>query len=160
MSDWRTRWNGLARRERLFLAVGGGFVIAVLVFVVAIEPAWRDRARWSAELPALRDAAAKVEGLRDAATALRNRGQGVESGAAMREAARAALARAAITAEADLTPEGALVVTARAVPAAAWLPWLEAFARDARLRIASARIASASAPGLVDADVRFAAPAR
>jgi general secretion pathway protein M len=160
VNAWRTRWNGLARRERLFLAAGGTFVMLALVFVVGIEPAWRERARLSAELPALRDAAAKVEALRDTATALRGRGQAVESGAAMRDAARAALARGAISAVADLGPDGALVVTARGVPAAAWLPWLEAFARDARLRIASARIAATSAPGLVDADVRFAAPAR
>jgi general secretion pathway protein M len=160
MSAWRTRWNGLARRERRFLAIGGGFAAVALVFVVAIEPAWQDRTRLSAELPALRDAAAQVEALRDTATALRGRGVAVESGAALRDAARAALGRAAIAAVAELSPEGALVVTARAVPAALWLPWLEAFARDARLRIASARIASTSAPGLVDADVRFAASAR
>jgi type II secretory pathway component PulM len=160
MSAWRTRWNGLARRERLFLTVGGAIVTIALVFVGAIEPAWRDRARLSVELPALRDAAAKVEALRDTAIALRGRGQAVESGAAMRDAARAALARAAIPATAELGPDGALVVTARAVPAAAWMPWVEAFARDARLRIASARVAATSAPGVVDADVRFAAPAR
>jgi len=160
VSAWRTQWNGLARRERVFVATGALIVAVLLLIVVAIEPAWQERKRLSAELPALRDAAARVEALEDAAAALRGRGRAVESGAALHDAARASLARATLSATADLAPDGALIVTARAVPAASWLPWLEAFARDARVRISTARIARTSASGIVDADVRFAVPAR
>ena len=160
MSAWRTRWNGLARRERVFVASGATILAIAFLFVVGIEPAWRDRMRLAVELPALRDAAARVEALEDTATALRGRGRAVESGAALRDAARVSLTRAALSATADLSPEGVLVVTAHAVPAATLLPWLESFARDARIRVATARIAATSAPGLVDADVRFAVPAR
>ncbi len=160
MSPWRIRWNGLARRERVFVASGATLLAITFLFVVAIEPAWHDRTRLMAELPGLRDAAARVEALKDTATALRGRGRSIESGAALRDAARASLARAALSGTADLSPEGALVVTAHAVPAATLLPWLESFARDAHLRVATARIAATAAPGIVDADVRFAVPAR
>jgi len=160
VSAWRLRWNGLARRERVFVAAGSMLLTMALLFVVAIEPAWRDRTRVAVELPALRDAAAEVEALRDVAMALRGGGRAVESGAVLRDAARGSLARAAIPAAADLSPEGAVVVIVRAVPAATWLPWLESFARDARVRIATARVAGTSEPGVVDADVRFAVPSR
>lgn len=160
MSAWRVRWNGLSRRERAFVAAGATLLTVAFLFVVAIEPAWHDRTRLAAELPALRDAAARVEALKDTATALRGHGRSVESGAALRDAARASLARTALPGTADLSPDGALVVAAHAVPAAALLPWLESFARDAHLRVATARIASTAAPGIVDADVRFAVPAR
>ena len=127
MIAWRIRWNGLARRERVFVASGATILAVAFLFVVAIEPAWHDRMRLATELPGLRDAAARVEALKDTAMALRGRGRSVESGAALRDAARMSLARAALSATADLSPDGALVVTAHAVPAATLLPWLEFF---------------------------------
>lgn len=39
MSDLRTRWNGLAPREKLWVAAAAALVVAVLVWWVAVGPA-------------------------------------------------------------------------------------------------------------------------
>lgn len=156
---WRTWWQGLARRERIALVVGASVVAAALLYAVAVEPAWRERARLLRELPKLHDAAAQVAALKDAALALRAQGLGTASGAALRDAAQQSAARAGLAASIALAADGTLTVSTRGASADAWFAWLEAFARDARLHVVAVK-ASRTAAGIVDAEARLSAAGR
>ena len=70
----RAWWQGLARRERMLVAGAAVLVLAALVYLLAVEPAWKTRARLAAELPRLRAQAAEVEALAQEARQLAKRG--------------------------------------------------------------------------------------
>src|SRR5581483_5058575 len=70
----RQWWLGLSRRERIGTAGAASFVLAALLFLVAIEPAWRTRERLAGDLPRLRAEAAQMEALRLEARRLKERG--------------------------------------------------------------------------------------
>jgi general secretion pathway protein M len=71
---WQSWWKGLAARERLLLAVGAAVLGLGLVWMLAVQPAWRTLARAPAELDRLdlqlqdmRKLAAEVQQLRGVA---------------------------------------------------------------------------------------------
>ena len=71
MSALRARWDALAVRERTALALAGGAVALMLVWSVAIQPAWRtlrvapaERARLEAQWLAMQQLAAEARSLR------------------------------------------------------------------------------------------------
>ena len=49
----RVLWRGRTRRERLFLALAAALLAFTLVFLLAVQPAWRTIVRAPAELDAL-----------------------------------------------------------------------------------------------------------
>ena len=59
----RAWWIGLGRRERALTAVAGSFVLLALLYLVALEPAWKSRVRLDAELPRLRAQVAEIDAL-------------------------------------------------------------------------------------------------
>ena len=151
MKRW---WTTLSLRERAAVLAAAGLVFMALLILVAIEPAWRTRARLTAELPRLQAEAAEVRALALEAKRLKGRALTVESPEQM----RAAVAR--LLAEKRLEPtlreaEGRLVYSVKRADAAAWVGWLNEVSSALPLRVASAQVTRAG-PGVVDAEVALA----
>ena len=151
MKRW---WTTLSLRERAAVLAAAGLVFMALVILVAIEPAWRTRARLSAEVPRLQAEAAEVRALALEAKRLKGRALTVESPEQM----RAAVAR--LLAEKRLEPtlreaEGRLVYSVKRADAAAWVGWLNEVSSALPLRVTSAQVTRAG-PGVVDAEVALA----
>lgn len=151
MKRW---WTTLSLRERAAVLAAAGLVFMALLILVAIEPAWRARARLTAELPRLQAEAAEVRALALEAKRLKGRALTVESP----EQTRAAVAR--LLAEKRLEPtlreaEGRLVYSVKRADAAAWVGWLNEVSSALPLRVTSAQVTRAG-PGVVDAEVALA----
>ncbi|HJV10588.1 MAG TPA: type II secretion system protein GspM [Burkholderiales bacterium] len=151
MKRW---WTTLSLRERAAVLAAAGLVFMAFLVLVAIEPAWRTRARLTAELPRLQAEAAEVRALALEAKRLKGRALTVESP----EQTRAAVAR--LLAEKRLEPtlreaEGRLVYSVKRADAAAWVGWLNEVSSALPLRVTSAQVTRAG-PGVVDAEVALA----
>ena len=157
----RTWWFGLARRERMLTAAGASFALLALLYLIAIEPAWKARERLGAELPRLRAQATEVESLAREAKQLKGRGVAAESAGATKDSIEQSLARANLTGVGvAVLDERRLSVSAKGVPVTQWLAWAEETARESRLRIATARISRTSIRAVVDAEATFEVAAR
>jgi general secretion pathway protein M len=154
----RQWWIGLSQRERMATSIGAGLVVVVVIYVLALEPAWRARARLSAELPRLRAEAAEVDALAQEAKRLRTRTLAVESPEQLKAALNRLLAEKQIV---GITirdgDDRRVLISARRVEAAAWLAWMKEVSSELPLRVASARI-SRIAPGVIDAELALAPP--
>jgi general secretion pathway protein M len=153
MPRLREWWTGLSRRERIATALAVALVVAAALYLVAIEPAWRARARLAGDLPRLRAQAAEVDALSQEAKKLGVRAAPAESPAQ----ARAALAKLAAqknlaSASVQEGEDQRLVVAVRNADATSTLALLRDASSELPLRISAARI-SRTAPGVVDADV-------
>jgi general secretion pathway protein M len=142
-------------------AVAASFALLALLYLVAIEPAWKARERLEAELPRLRSQAAEVDALAQEAKRLAGRGAAVESAAAAKVALEQSLARANLTGvSVAVLDERHLAVSAKAVPVTQWLAWAEEAARESRLRISDVRISRTPIRAMVDAEATFEIAAR
>ena len=154
-------WLGLARRERAMTAAAASFVLLALLYLIAIEPAWKARERLGAELPHLRAQAAEVNSLAQEARQLTSRGVAVESAATARVALEQSLARANLGGvRVAMLDERRVAVSAKTVPVTQWLAWAEEAARESRLRIAAVRISRTAVRAAVDAEATFEISAR
>ena len=152
----RAWWQGLSRRERAMSAAGGALVLVALLYLLAIEPAWRSRARLGAELPKLRAQLAEVDALAQEAGRLKGAGVGAESAAAARTALEQSAARGNLGAvRIAVIDERRVSASAKGVPAWQWLAWLEQTARESRLRIAQVKISRTPTRAVVDAEATF-----
>ena len=152
----RAWWQGLSRRERIITAAGAALVAAVLLYLIAIEPAWKARARLAAELPKLRAQAAEMDALAQEAGRLKGAGVGAESAAAAKTALEQSAARGNLGAvRIALLDEQRLSANAKSVPAWQWLAWLEQTARESRLRIAHAKVSRTPTRAVVDGEATF-----
>ena len=154
----RPWWTGLSQRERIATSIGTGLALAVVIYVLALEPAWRARARLSGELPRLRAEAAEMDALAQEAKKQRTRTLAVESP----EQVKAALTR--LLAEKHIAgasirdgDDRRLLLSVKRAEAAAWLAWMKDVSSELPLRVATARITRAG-PGLIDAEVALAPP--
>ena len=152
MRQW---WIGLARRERGGVLAAALFVLATLVYLVAIEPAGRTRARLTAELPRLQAEAAEMRALALEAKQLKSRVLAVESPEQTRAAVTRLLAEKKIADSVLREADGRVVLTLKRADAASWLAWLNEVSSALPLRVSSARVSRAG-PGLVDAEVALA----
>ena len=149
----RSWWSGLARRERFMILAAVSVIAAALLYVAAVEPAWRERARLRRDLPQLQEQAAQVDALRAEALAL-GAGGGA-TGVADRAAAEQSLARAGFSG--TVRGDGArLEVSVRGAAAQAWFAWLDSYVRESRLRVVRVRVNRTAGSGMVDADAALA----
>lgn len=153
MTRLREWWTGLARRERIAAAAAALFLAVAALYLLAIEPAWRVRARLATDLPRLRAQLVEMDALALEAKKLRTRAVTAESpaqakAALVKLAAEKNLASASIQ---DGTDQR-LVVVVRKADAGNTLALLKDASSELPLRISAARI-SRTAPGIVDADV-------
>jgi general secretion pathway protein M len=157
----RAWWLGLARRERAMTVAAGSFALLALLYLIAIEPAWKARQRLGAELPRLRAQATEVNSLAQEARQLTSRGVAVESAATAKTALEQSLARANLgSVRVAVLDERRVAVSAKTVPVTQWLAWAEESARESRLRIAAVRISRTAVRAVVDAEATFEVAAR
>lgn len=157
----RAWWLGLGRRERVMTAAAGAFALLAILYLVALEPAWKARARLGTDLPRLREQAAEVDALAQEAKRLASRGVAADSAGAARVALEQGLARANLGGvRVAVLDERRLTVSATGVPVTQWLAWAEEAARESRLRIAVVRISRTPVRAVVDAEATFEIAAR
>jgi general secretion pathway protein M len=152
MRQW---WIGLSRRERIAVLSAATLVLLAVVYLAGIEPAWRSRARLTAELPRLRSDAAELDRLAAEASKLKLRTRSLETPEQTKAALTRLLAEKNIAGAAIKDEGERLVVSAKRTEAASWLAWLKDTSNELPLRIAAARM-SRVGPGLVDAEVTLA----
>lgn len=150
LHEW---WTGLSRRERVATGLATAFVVLAALYMVAIEPAWRARARLSAELPRLRAQTAEMDALAQEAKKLNTRAVTADSPAQTRAALiKLAAEKNLASATVQDGDNQRLVVALRKADATSTLALLKDASSELPIRISTARIAR-SAPGIVDADV-------
>jgi general secretion pathway protein M len=152
----RLWWQGLARRERWLVAAGCALALGGVVYVAAVEPAWKARARLASELPRLRAQALEMSALSGEARELRGRGAAAESAGAAQSAMERSLAAAGLgMARIVALDERRIAVSVKGAQATKWLGWLEETARESRMRVAVVQVARTAARGIVDAEATF-----
>ena len=136
------------------IAAAVAVVAAALIYVAAIEPAWRERARLLGDLPQLQEQAAQVDALRAEALTL-----GAGSNLAViadRAAAEQSLTRAGLSGNVR-GDTGQIDISVRGAAAQALFAWMDTFVRESGLRVVRVRVNRAPGSGMVDADVNFGA---
>ena len=128
-------------------------VVAALLYVGAVEPAWRERTRLQRDLPRLQEQATQVDSLRAEALALGGSGTTI---AADRAAAEQSLTRAGLVGSVR-GGGNQLDVSVRGAAAQAWFAWLDSYVRESRLRVVRVRVNRAAGAGMIDADAALAA---
>ena len=156
MEALRLFWAERAPRERAILLVGGFALLAVLVFLLLIEPAYTGIGRLERSLPQQRNGAAELDALLSEVKTMRARPQvaSVSSGDA-RAAVDTSLGRAGIKAT-RIVPlsDGDMQLTFSDVPYSSWAPWLAGIERELGARATSVTItARDKTPGNVDVEL-------
>ena len=149
-------WAERAPRERSILLVGGVLLLAVVVYLVAIEPAWSGIGRLEKSLPQQRANAAELEALLAEVKSMKARpAVATMSAADARSALEGSLTRAGIKAT-RIVPlsDGDIQLTFADVPVGRWAPWLAGVERELGARSTSVTITGRDAtPGNVDVEL-------
>lgn len=149
-------WAERAPRERSILLVGGVLLLVVVVYLVAIEPAWSGIGRLEKSLPQQRANAAELEALLAEVKSMKARpAVATMSAADARSALEGSLTRAGIKAT-RIVPlsDGDIQLTFADVPVGRWAPWLAGVERELGARSTSVTITGRDAtPGNVDVEL-------
>ena len=156
MEALRLFWAERMPRERAILLAGGGALLAVIVFLLLIEPAFKGIGRLERSMPQQRAAAAELEALLSEVKSMRARPQVASvSSTEVRAAVESSLGRAGIKA-ARVVPlsDGDLQLTFSDVPYGSWAPWLAGIERELGARATSVTVnARDKTPGNVDVEL-------
>ena len=149
-------WAERGPRERAILALGGALVLVVIIYLVAIEPAWTGIARLERSLPQQRANAAELEALLAEVKALKARpAVATMSAADARGALETSLGKAGLKA-ARIVPlsDGEIQLQFSDVPVSKWAPWLAGIERELGARSTVVTVTGREAtPGNVDVDL-------
>ena len=156
MEALRQFWAERAPRERAILLLGGILLLGVIVYLVAIEPAWTGIARLEKSLPQQRANAAELESLLAEVKSLKSRpAVATMSAADARGALESSLGRAGLKA-ARIVPlsDGDIQLQFSDVPVSKWAPWLAHLERELGARSTAVTVTGRDAnPGNVDVDL-------
>ena len=149
-------WAERAPRERSILLIGGILLLAVMAYLIAIEPAWTGIARLEKSLPQQRANAAELEALLAEVKALKGRpAVATMSAADARGALESSLTKAGIKAT-RIVPlsDGDVQLTFSDVPVSKWAPWLASIERELGARSTAVTVTGRdAAPGNVDVEL-------
>jgi general secretion pathway protein M len=149
-------WAERAPRERSILLIGGILLLAVVAYLIAIEPAWTGIARLEKSLPQQRANAAELEALLAEVKALKGRpAVATMSAADARGALENSLTKAGIKAT-RIVPlsDGDVQLTFSDVPVSKWAPWLASVERELGARSTAVTVTGRdAAPGNVDVEL-------
>jgi general secretion pathway protein M len=149
-------WSERAPRERSILLLGGILLVGVILYLIAIEPAWTGIARLEKSLPQQRANAAELEALLAEVKALKGRpAVATMTAADSRSALEGSLAKAGIKA-ARIVPlsDGDVQLTFSDVPVSKWAPWLANVERELGARSTAVTVTGRdAAPGNVDVEL-------
>lgn len=133
----RSRWNALAARERVLVALAGAVVAVALLHAVAVQPAWRTLRMADAEHARLDAQLQRMQQLQTQAQALQSQARAPAGGAATLEA----LVRRHLGAQSRLQmADDRATVTLNAVAPEALARWLQDARVDARALPLQARL--------------------
>ena len=145
-------WLARTEQERRFLAVGGGVVLAALLYLLLVDPAIEGRAQLRRLLPQLRQQAAELQAMAQEATAL---AQAPETHVVplTREAVSSSLSGRGLTPQ-SLSMNGEYIkLQLNNVAFANLAMWLDEQRRANRLLVQDATVTSLPAAGQVDASL-------
>ena len=144
-------WQALAPRERRLVGVASVVVLLALLWTLAVEPAWRGRARLGTELPRARAQLAQLETMAVEARQLAAVPGSSDSAQAQRAALESSVAAAGLGGQLSQSSLSGELFDLRfkAVAFDAWLTWLEGALRETRLRVADVEVQRESQAGLV-----------
>ena len=149
-------WAERAPRERSILLIGGILLLAVIAYLIAVEPAWTGIARLEKSLPQQRANAAELEALLAEVKALKARpAVATMSATDARSALEGSLAKAGMKA-ARIVPlsDGDVQLTFSDVPVSKWAPWLANIERELGARATAVTVTGRdAAPGNVDVEL-------
>ena len=149
-------WAERAPRERSILLIGGILLVAVIAYLIAIEPAWTGIARLEKSLPQQRANAAELEALLAEVKALKGRpAVATMSATDARNALESSLTKAGMKAT-RIVPlsDGDVQLTFADVPISKWAPWLASIERELGARATAVTVAGRDAtPGNVDVEL-------
>lgn len=149
-------WAERAPRERSVLLIGGILLLAVIAYLVAVEPAWTGIARLEKSLPQQRANAAELEALLAEVKALKARpAVATMSATDARSALEGSLAKAGLKAT-RIVPlsDGDIQLTFADVPVSKWAPWLAGIERELGARATAVTVTGReAAPGNVDVEL-------
>ena len=149
-------WAERAPRERSILLIGGVLLVAVIAYLIAIEPAWTGIARLEKSLPQQRANAAELEALLAEVKALKGRpAVATMSATDARGALESSLAKAGMKAT-SVVPlsDGDVQLTFADVPISKWAPWLAGIERELGARATAVTVTGRdAAPGNVDVEL-------
>ena len=149
-------WAERAPRERSILLIGGVLLVAVIAYLIAIEPAWTGIARLEKSLPQQRANAAELEALLAEVKALKGRpAVATMSATDARGALEISLAKAGMKAT-RVVPlsDGDVQLTFADVPISKWAPWLASIERELGARATAVTVTGRdAAPGNVDVEL-------
>ena len=149
-------WAERAPRERSILLIGGILLLAVIAYLIAIEPAWTGIARLEKSLPQQRANAAELEALLAEVKTLKGRpAVATMSAADARGALESSLTKAGIKAT-RIVPlsDGDIQLTFADVPVSKWAPWLASVERELGARSTAVTVTGRdAAPGNVDVEL-------
>jgi general secretion pathway protein M len=149
-------WAERAPRERSILLVGGALLLAVIAYLIAVEPAWTGIARLEKSLPQQRANAAELEALLAEVKALKARpAVATMSATDARGALEGSLTKAGIKAT-RIVPlsDGDIQLTFSDVPVSRWAPWLASIERELGARSTAVTVTGRdAAPGNVDVEL-------
>ncbi len=149
-------WSERAPRERSILLLGGILLVGVILYLIAIEPAWTGIARLEKSLPQQRANAAELEALLAEVKALKGRpAVATMTAADSRSALESSLTKAGIKA-ARIVPlsDGDVQLTFSDVPVSKWAPWLANVERELGARSTAVTVTGRdAAPGNVDVEL-------
>lgn len=155
-------WGTLAGRDRRILVIATAFLVIVLGWLVAFEPAWNGRTALAGELPRLRGDLAQMEQLAiESRTLGQQAKQPVQTIAQLRSRIEQSLQLAELDGSlSQLEASGELIEARfRQAPFEKWLYWLEGAIRDTRLRVVDVALTRESA-GVISGRVALEAPKR
>jgi len=149
-------WAERAPRERTALGLGGALLLAVILYLVAIEPAWTGIGRLEKSLPQQRANEAELEALLAEVKAVKARpAVATMSATEARAALEASLGKAGLKA-ARIVPlsDGDIQLQFADVPVSKWAPWLANVERELGARSLAVTVNGRDAtPGNVDVDL-------
>jgi general secretion pathway protein M len=149
-------WTERAPRERAILAVGGGLLVIVVLYLLLIEPAWTGIARLERSLPRQRAEAAELDALLAEVKTMKARpAVATMSATDARSALETSLTKAGLKAN-RIVPlsDGDVQLTFVDVPVGRWAPWLANTERELGARATAVTITGREAtPGNIDVDL-------
>ena len=143
-------WLARTEQERKYLAVGAATVACALVYMLFIGPALEGRAKLNAQLPQLREEAAKMQALALEAGELA-RQPAPQVTPMTRDTLTASLAARSITPQALAMTGDYAKLQLDGVAFANLYSWLEAQRRENRIAVQDAAITAGTPAGQVDA---------
>ena len=147
---WAEFWQARTSQEQTMLSVCTAFVLAALVFMIAIDPALKGRARLQKELPNLRMQAAQFEALAKEAQALSGRAA-PPSEAMTKEGVEKSLASRNMAPKSIGMVGDQLKVQLDGVAFSSLVSWLDEMQKTAHISVFDADIVSQPSVGVVNA---------